>query len=130
LAAFEKASAVRDAERARSVERESELELKRFAAEQEVKNLRESESATKATDQARRDRIDRNADRLARGAFYLSGVVFAAVGILAFFGNTHIWFGVPAALIGFFNLWAGFSGNTVEKAVKRWVATKLSSFIG
>jgi len=130
LAAFEKTSAERDLERVRAAVRESDLEMKRFAAEQEVKNLKDRESAAKVIDQVRQDRINRIAEQVSKIAFYMSGLVFAAIGVLSLFGNVSIWFGVPAAVIGFFNLWSGFSGNTVEKAVKRWIAAKLASFIG
>jgi hypothetical protein len=48
---------------------------------------------------------------------------------LALLGNLSLWFGIPAAVVGFLNLWTGFSGNTIERAVRRWIAAKFHRFL-
>ncbi len=95
----------------------------------EILKLRQVEADAKSKEDRARARIDKIANQSAKAAFYVSGLIFAACGVLALFGNLTIWFGIPAALFGFFNLWAGFSGNAIERAVKRWIAKRLSHFI-
>ena len=91
--------------------------------------LKVFENNARAAEERRTRRIERSAGLIAKGAFVLSGLVFAVIAALAVFSNFSIWFGVPAAVVGFFNLWCGFSGNTVEQWAQRRVAEKLTRYM-
>lgn len=109
-------------------EQEQILRQQRTKDEQELVQLKAFEAQAKAREERMTARTNRIADKTARLAFILSGLAFAVVGTLALFGQVSIWLGIPAAIAGFFNIWCGFSGNAIERAVKRWVAAALSSF--
>lgn len=117
----------REKEEAR--QRQVALEQENTMREAEIQKLKKIESEAQAKAERARVRIDQIADRIAKAAFYASWLIFAACGVLALFGNLSVWFGIPAALFGFFNLWAGFSGNAVERCVKRWIANRLTQFM-
>ena len=118
-----------DKEKAAAAERQTVLEQEKAAHEAELQQLKGFEAEAKARDEKRVVRINRIAERVAKGSFVVSGLAFAAIGALAFLSYLSAWYGVPAAAVGFFNLWSGFSGNTVERAVKRWIANRLSQFM-
>jgi hypothetical protein len=109
--------------------REKNLEQEKASQEEELWRLKEIASQAKLGEEKRAGRISRIANAIAKAAFIVTGLVFAAIAILAVFSSINGWFGVPAAIVGFFNLWCGFSGNSVEQAVKRRVATWLARFM-
>jgi len=127
LSSYTKSLAERESERIRAAERESEAEIKRFNTERELQSLKEINSRALNAAKEKIARIDAIADRIAKMAFYSVGAVFAVIGIFALMGNIHVLFGLPAAILGFFNLWCGFSGNSVEKWVKKWIAKNVIS---
>jgi hypothetical protein len=112
-----------------AAEREEVLKRAKEKNEAEIEKLKALEAGVTEREAKRTARIGRIAEQAARLAFLLSGLAFAAIGVLALFSNWSMWLGVPAAVVGFFNLWCGFSGNTVEKMVKEWVAKRLSEFM-
>lgn len=116
-------SLLQAAEREEALKRENE---KNKAENQRLKAL---DADAKKRDANRTQRINRIAERTARIAFLLIGLAFAAIGAMALFSNWSAWLGIPAAIVGFFNLWSGFSGNTVERWVKSKVAQLLSNFM-
>jgi len=129
LAQREQALANSEKEKAAAEERERRLQADKVRAEEEIGKLKSSQERARERETRRTERISRIAARTARTAFVLSGFLFAMIGVMALFGNWSVWLGVPAAIVGFFNLWTGFSGNTVERAVQEWVARRLSQFM-
>lgn len=113
-----------------ATERERELKRVNKNNEAEIQRLKALDEENKHRNAARTERINLIAERIARIAFVLSGLAFATISAMALFSNWSAWLGVPAAIVGFFNLWTGFSANTVERAVKTWTAKQLSGFIG
>jgi hypothetical protein len=109
--------------------RQAALEEDKANREAEIQKLKQIESEATAKEKRTRTRIDRIAGGIAKAAFCLTGVLFAVISVLAFFGNIRQWYGIPAAIVGFFNLWVGFSGNSVESVVKRWIAKRLTGFM-
>jgi len=109
--------------------RQAELEKANAAREAEIEKLKLAESEAKTKEARTHARIDKLANRIARTSFFIAGLVFAVITALAFFGNISIWFGIPSAVVGFFHLWAGFSGNAIERAVKNWIARRLTQFM-
>jgi hypothetical protein len=116
-------------EKVAAEQRARELQAEKANAEEEISKLKSFEENARCREAARTERINRIAERTARISFVFSGIVFAAVGAMALFSNWSPWLAVPAAIVGFFNLWSGFSGNTIERAVKNWVARRLSDFM-
>jgi hypothetical protein len=112
-----------------AAKREEALKREKNKHEVEIQRLRGVEAEASERDEKRTARIGRIAERTARLAFLLSGLAFAVIGVLALFSNWSPWLAVPAGIVGFFNLWSGFSGNTVERAVKNWVERRLSDFM-
>jgi hypothetical protein len=129
LAERERALANSEKEKAATEERARQLQTEKSKADEEIQKLKSFEWLTHEREAARTDRINRMAECIAQIAFLLSAFIFAVVVLMALFSNWSAWLGVPAAILGFFNLWTGFSGNTVERAVKKWVATRLSKFM-
>lgn len=115
-------------EKTYATQKEEALQQERAEHEKTRVALAVAEENAKARAKARRARVDRIANRISRAVFYLTGLAFAGVAVLALCGNLSIWYGIPAAIVGFLNLWTGFSGNTVERAVRRWISAGLSSF--
>jgi hypothetical protein len=113
---------------------ESQIELDAARAEYEHRETKEALARAQATIAAReehsRDRLQRIATAIANGAFYLSGIGFAVVGALALFGNISPFLGIPSAIVGFFNLWTGFSGNVVKRVVRTWIERRLTRLFG
>lgn len=105
----------------KAAEREEALKRERAKNEQELDKLRSLEDLSRDREIARAAKIGRIAGIFARLTFVLSGFLFAVIGILALFSDTNRWLGAPAALLGFFNLWTGFSGNTVEEKTRSWL---------
>jgi hypothetical protein len=125
----EQALELSESEKAAAEEKGRQLEAEKAKADEEIRILKSLEKEARERDKERDDRINRFADRTARITFVLSGLCFAVVGAMALFSNLSAFFGVPAAIFAFFNLWVGFSGNMVEQAVKKWVARHLSKFM-
>ena len=117
-------------EKQEALQRQVDLERGREAHEAEIQRLKRIESDARAKDESARARIDRLAGRIANACFYACGAVFAICAALAFFEHLSYWFGVPAALLGFFHLWAGFSGSAVKRAVRQWIGRRLTWFVG
>ena len=109
--------------------RQAELEKANADRAAEIEKLKKAESDAKAKEERTRSRIDLLANRIAKTAFYVVGFIFAVITVSALFGEISIWLAIPAAIAGFFNLWAGVSGNTVERAVKKWIARRLTQFM-
>jgi len=118
-----------EVERAAAILREETLKQQKIAHEAELQKLKDFKEQTRSRDEDRLTRIDGIAQKIAKISFIVSGLAFAAIAGLALFSNLSVWYGVPAAVVGFFNLWSGFSGNSVERAVKRWIATRFSQFM-
>jgi hypothetical protein len=112
-----------------AAEREEILKREKQKIEEEIQRLKALDAEAKEREANRTQRINRIAERTARIVFLLSGLAFAAIGVMALFSNWSAWLGVPAAIVGFINLWSGFSGNSVKRAVKSWVAMRLSNFM-
>jgi len=129
LAEREQALVYSQKEKAAAEERESQLQAEKAKAEEELKQLKSFEEQARAREAARTERINQIAERTARIAFVVSAFLFVTVGVMALLSNLSPWLGIPAAIVGFFNLWIGFSGNMVERAVKEWVARRLSQFM-
>jgi NAD(P)H-dependent FMN reductase len=129
LAEIEQSTQKNVREKEESIRRQAALEQAKASQETELQKLKQIGSEAKAKEERTSARIDRLANGIAQIAFYASGVVFAIISGLAVFGNLSIWFAIPAALVGFFNIWCGFSGNTVELAVKNWIAKRLTGLM-
>jgi len=112
-----------------AAEREASLKRETERNEVEIQKLKALDAETKEREARRTERINRIAERTARITFLLTGFFFAAIVVLALFSNWSPWLAIPAAIVGFFNLWSGLSGNTVERVVKNWVARRLSNFM-
>jgi hypothetical protein len=112
---------------------ESQIHLDAARAEQQHQQtkhaLAEAQAVIVAREQRSHARRERIAAIVANTAFYVFGLVFAAIAVASAFGTVSPIVGIPAAVVGFFNLWTGFSGNVVKRTVRACAERILHRFI-
>jgi len=105
-----KALAASEREKAETARREQTLMEQGVVHKEELTKLRDFEADATSRKRKKSARISLFAERSARIVFIIAGLVFAAIGVLALFSHLSAWLGVPAAIVGFFHLWCGFTG--------------------
>lgn len=108
-----------------AAEREEKLKLENAKSEKEVQALKEAEQTVKKRETDRSHRIAVAANLIARSAFFVFAAICFVIGIMALWSDKSRWLGVPAAVVGLFNLLTGLSGNIFERKVKVRVASWL-----
>lgn len=109
--------------------REQVLRDQTAADRAEIERLRIVEIESGAKKKRHQDKIDRLSTRIATFAYIFSWAVFTIAGTMSLLSHWNPLFAIPAALLGIFNIAAGFSGKAVRRFVRRKVEAYLASFV-
>lgn len=98
-------------------------------ASKRAEELNRNIEQVKRRELAVQERISVTADSVALVAYAFSWGVFVVAGAMSVFSNFNALFAIPAALLGVFNIAAGFSGTRIREFVKTKVEAALRKFV-